>query len=125
MALIPVLAGRPPVIHVDGWVVYLSIRDVEYLRVKRIMRQAMLVWHPDKGVPFATTPRKPSRWHRTRRIRGRRTKPFRQAQRRLKVWLLQQRRAYWDLNETMPPDWKGDAKPPPGRVRKQNERRIA
>ena len=93
--LIPVRRGRPPIITVDGCVVYLSVKDAEYLRVKRSLTATMLAAHPDRH------PIRPQ------------TGLFRVARARLTAYLRAQRRVYWALGQ-MPPDWRGPATPPPG-----------
>jgi hypothetical protein len=50
-ALIPVTRGRPPVITVDGCVVFLSVRDAEYRRLKAVYKAQVIAAHPDKFPP--------------------------------------------------------------------------
>jgi len=105
-ALIPVRRGRPPIITVDGCVIYLSVKDTEYLRLKTVLTQQMLAAHPDKA---------PARRAQTQAGR------FRAARARLTVWRRRQRQVYWALHQ-MPPDWTGPLTPPPGAPRRNGYR---
>ena len=49
MDLVRSLTGRPPIVKLDGWVIYLSVHDAEYLRTRREWRQKLRVAHPDQG----------------------------------------------------------------------------
>ena len=101
-ALVPVIAGRPPIIVIEGCTIYLSLHDVEYFRMKRVLTAAMLAEHPD-------TFRRDASGHKARA----RTTEFRAALARLRAWQIKQRTIYWALDQ-MPPDWPGIKEAPPG-----------
>ena len=49
MNLVRSITGRPPIVKLDGWVIYLSVHDTEYLRTRREWRQKLRAAHPDQG----------------------------------------------------------------------------
>lgn len=109
--LIPSLPGRPAVIEQDGWKVFLSVHDKEYLRAKKQMRKEVLDLHPDKS---GLSPEDP-RWERV-------NQRFRSANLSYIVWCRKERCWYWKFG-LMPPDWKGAPQPPQG-WRVSRNRRI-
>lgn len=67
MSLIPTYAGRPSVLHIDGWTVYVSVRDAAYTHTKREWRHKLAAAHPDRGGShdaFLATKRQFDRWRR-------------------------------------------------------------
>lgn len=48
-ALVPVLAGRPPVVAIDGWAVFLSVHDHWHLARRAQLKQRVRDAHPDHG----------------------------------------------------------------------------
>jgi hypothetical protein len=58
-------ANRPSVLKVDGWHVYISIRDGEYERLVKWWRRKLTAAHPDRGGThhrFLTVNRAFTRW---------------------------------------------------------------
>lgn len=47
--IIKVIDGRPAIVKVDGWTVFLSVRDAEYLRILKQFKRRLAEAHPDKG----------------------------------------------------------------------------
>lgn len=107
MEMIPIIPGRPPVVTIGSsgtlgkaCTIFLSIRDTEYLRQSKRLREDVIARHPDKH-PLAT----PLEQYNLNRS-------FRKRMRLYQAWKLSQRRSYWLLH-LMPPDWKGSPCPPP------------
>jgi hypothetical protein len=46
---IPVFKGRPAVVVLNGWTIYLSIHDSAYMMTLRTWKQRLARAHPDKG----------------------------------------------------------------------------
>lgn len=66
-ALIPVFAGRPPVLRVQGAWVYVSVHDQAHLTERARRRRALALKHPDAGGyarEFGATKRAYERWLR-------------------------------------------------------------
>jgi hypothetical protein len=98
--VIPVIGNRPSVFKHEGWTVYLSVHDQEYLRKVKELRSSMIEAHPDKHA-----------------IEGLTTKKAHQLYSRAKFALVQfkqrERLWYWQY-KMMPPDWRGPLTPPRG-----------
>lgn len=47
--LIPQHQDRPAIIQHDGWTIYVSIRDAEYLRLLKVFKRRLADAHPDRG----------------------------------------------------------------------------
>jgi hypothetical protein len=99
--LIPVIReDRPAIIKQDGWTIYLSIHDAQYLRTVKDLKSAVINAHPDKHcIDGQTTPRAHA--------------IYRKKVLDLMRFKISERNWYWKLR-LMPPDWRGPLTPPQG-----------
>lgn len=93
--MVPSIPGRPGVVKIDGWTIYVGIRDAAYLRENRLWRAKIAAAHPDKVL--------------NPRYKGGR---FRECLNSYTKWKNLQRKEYWRIGELMPPDWRGAKRPP-------------
>lgn len=103
--LLPVTSEGRPVVLKDsqGWTVFVSVHDQEYLRQKREWRARIIAAHPDK---LGISPADLSKWKSA-------NLKFARLNLAAQVWKHKERAFYWRLG-LMPPDWKGEPEPPNG-----------